>query len=383
MSHHNTVFSQFLKLVPRHEFERLANAHHSGRSLRAISRWDQFVALMMGQLAGRQSLRDVIANLSAQAQRLYHLGCRTIARSTLARVNQTRSYELYESLFGLLYRRCRQQVRSGHGFRFKNKLFSLDASLIDLSLAIFPWADYNRKKSALKLHLGLDHEGYIPAFATITSAKCHDLDVARTLKFKPGSIVVMDKGYIDYEWWKALDTQGIYFVCRPRKNTCYRVTRRRRVRSHTGLTCDQDIVLTGEKPGQIGMPTLRRIGYRCPETGKKYVFVTNHFKLAAKTIAAIYKSRWQVELFFKWIKQNLKIKTFLGTSKNAILTQIWIALCTYLLLAYLKFSAKLAGSLQQIMRLLQLNLFLRRDLLGLLSGEPPDRPPDYQRALLI
>ena len=253
MSHHNTVFSQFLKLVPRREFERLANACHSGRSLRAISRWDQFVALMMGQLAGRQSLRDIVANLGAQAQRLYHLGCRTIARSTLARVNQNRSYKLYESLFGLLYQRCSQQVRSGHGFRFKNKLFSLDASLIDLSLAIFPWADYNRKKSALKLHLGLDHDGYIPSFATITSAKCNDLTVARTLKFKPGSIVVIDKGYIDYEWWKSLDTQGVYFVCRPRKNTCYRVTGRRRVRRNTGLTCDQDIKLTGKKPAQIRM----------------------------------------------------------------------------------------------------------------------------------
>ena len=383
MSHHNTVFSQFLKLVPRHEFERLVKEHHSGRSLRAISRWDQFVALTMGQLAGRRSLRDVVANLSAQATRLYHLGCRTIARSTLARVNQNHSCKLYESLFGLLYQRCTQQARPGHGFRFKNKLFSLDASLIDLSLAIFPWADYNRKKAALKLHLGLDHDGYIPSFATITSGKCSDLTVARTLKFKPGSIVVIDKGYIDYEWWKSLGAQGVFFVCRPRKNTNYRVTARRQVRKSAGLTCDQDIELTGQKPSRIGMPTLRRVGYRCPKTGKKYVFVTNNFKLAAKTIADIYKSRWQVELFFKWIKQNLKIKTFLGTSKNAILTQVWIALCTYLLLAYLKFSARLDASLQQITRLLQLNLFLRRDLLDLLNGRPPDRQPDYQRALML
>lgn len=383
MAFHSTVFSQFLKLVPRHEFERLVRRHDSGRALRKISRWEQFVALTMGQLSGRDSLRDIIANLQAQASRLYHLGCRKVARSTLARVNQDRPHELYESLFGLLYQRCSQQVGRRHGFRFKNKLFSLDASLIDLSVAIFPWADYNRSKSALKLHLGLDHDGYIPAFATITDGKRHEMEVARTLKFKPGSIVVMDKGYIDYAWWQALDQQGIFFVCRPRKNTNYRVIGRRSVRRSAGLTCDQDIQLTSKKPKELGVPTLRRIGYRCPETGKKYVFITNNFKLAAKTIADIYKSRWQVELFFKWIKQNLKIRTFLGTSKNAILTQIWIALCTYLLLAYLKFSSRLDASLQQITRLLQLNLFLARDLQELLRGRPPD--PDYerQRPLLV
>lgn len=381
MAHHNTVLAQLLKLVPRHEFERLVREHDSGRSLRAISRWDQFVALLVGQLAGRQSLRDVIANLGAQARRLYHLGCRVATRSTLARVNQNRSYKLYQSLFGVLYARCTAQTRGRHGFRFKNKLFSLDASLIDLSLAIFPWAEFNRSKSALKLHLKLDHEGNIPAFAAITSAKCSDLEVARTLKFAPGSIVVMDKGYIDYEWWKALNSQKIYFVCRPRRNTRCKVVAERPVPVGSGVMRDETIELTNTKPRKIGMPRLRRITYSCPDTGKQYEFVTNHFKLSAQTIADIYKSRWQVELFFKWIKQNLKIKSFLGTSKNAILTQIWIALCTYLLLAFLKFSARLHMSYQQIMRLLQTNLFIRRNLLELFGGDPPIPIPCHQGAL--
>lgn len=382
MAHHNTVLSQILKLVPRHEFRSLAQTVDSGPPLRAISRWDQFVALLTGQLSGRRSLRDVIANLGAQSDRLFHLGCRLPSRSTLARVNQSRSHELYQRLFGLLYQRCAASAPR-HGFRFKNKLFSLDASLIDLSLRIFPWAEFNRSKSAIKLHLGLDHDGYIPAVAALTDPKCGDLEVARTLRFKPGSIVVMDKGYIDYEWWQTLDSQRVYFVSRPRKRTQCVVVEQRPFEANGAVLNDEVIELTGRKPQLIGMPRLRRITYRCPETEKVYQFVTNHFELDAQTIADLYKSRWQVELFFKWIKQNLKIQTFLGTSRNAILTQIWIALCAYLILAYLKFSAQLDASLQEIARLLQLNLFMRRPLIPLLRGDPPDTSPTPQLAIAL
>lgn len=382
MAHHNTIFAQLLKLVPRHEFETLAKTHHVGRKLRKTSRWSQFVALCLGQLAGRHSLRDIESNMNAQANRLYHLGSKPIARSSLARLNETQPAELYEALFAKLYASC-QKMASGHRFRFKNKLYSLDASLIDLSLKIFPWAHYALGKSAMKLHLSLDHDGYIPNFAAITEGKVSDIEIGRTLHYSKGSIVVFDKGYTDYKWFKALNNKGIFFVTRLRKNALWKVEERRAVDKSKGLISDQMITLTGIKPKKIGVPKLRRIGYRDPETGKHYEFLTNNFTLSAQTISDIYKERWQVELFFKWIKQNLKIKSFVGNSKNAILTQIWIALCTYLMLAYLKFIAKIGWSLQSMLRLLQLNLFMRRDLMALLRGDPPEQPDLQTRQLRL
>ena len=266
--------------------------------------------------------------MSAQRQRLYHLGTRGITRSSLSRLNEQQPYSLYEALFAKLYARC-QCHSPKHAFRFKNPLYSLDASLIDLSLRVFPWAHYALGKAAMKLHVGLDHAGLLPAFATITDGKIADIEIGRTLQFTKGSIVVFDKGYVDYRWFKELHHRGIFFVTRIRSNAIWRVIERRNVDTKTGLTSDQTIELTGVKPQKLGLPRLRRVGYRDPETGKHYEFLTNQFRLSAKTIAEIYKQRWQIELFFKWIKQNLKIKSFVGQSKNAILTQIWIALCTY------------------------------------------------------
>jgi len=378
LAHHNTVFSQLLKLVPRHRFEVLAKAHHIGRRFRKTSRWSQFVALAMGQLSGRHSLRDVVANAAAQSSCWYHLGARRITRSTLARVNEQQPNEFYEALFGTLYQRC-QSKAPGHRFRFKNPLYSIDSSLIDLSLKLFPWGHFALSKSAMKLHLGLDHRGYLPAFATLTDSRTSDLTVARTLHLPKGSIVVCDKGYDDYSWYTALTNQGVYFITRQKRGAQYRVIERRTVNRSHGLICDQTIELTGLKSRKEKLARLRRIAYRDAESGKRYVFLTNNFKLAASTIAACYKERWQIELFFKWIKQNLKIKAFLGTSKNAVMTQIWIALCVYLMLAYLKYLSKISGSLQHMIRLLQLNLFARRDLLALLHGDPPpSQPPDHQ-----
>ncbi len=371
MAHHNTVFAQLLKFVPRHEFESLAKSHHVGQKFRKTSRWSQFIALTLGQLSGRCSLRDIESNMKAQGQRLYHLGADAMARSSLARLNEQQPYTLYEGLFAKLYARC-QGLAPGHRFRFKNKLYSLDASLIDLSLKIFPWAHYALGKAAMKLHVGLDHAGYLPAFVTVTDSKTSDITVGRTLNVSKGSIVVFDKGYTDYQWFKQLDNRGIYFVTRIRRNAIWRVEARRPVDRSKGVTCDQTITLTGIKPQKLGLPPLRRVGYRDPETGRHYEFLTNNVQLSADTIAEIYKQRWQVELFFKWIKQNLRIKAFLGNSKNAVMTQIWIALCACLLLTYLKFSAKLGWSLQQMLRLLQLNLFMRRDLMALLRGDPPE-----------
>jgi hypothetical protein len=370
LSHHNTVFSQLLKLVPRHEFETLANQHHEGRKLRKITRWSQFVAMATAQLSGRASLRDVVSNLSAQTAKLYHLGAGLVSRSSLARVNEQQPYTLYEQLAGKLLVQC-QAHAPRHGFRFKNKLYSLDASTIDLCLSVFPWARFRTTKGAVKLHVGLDHDGMLPTFLSITDGRTHDITTARVLQLPKSSIVVMDRGYTDYAWYNQLNSKGIFFVTRLRKNARYRVIERRSVRKSKGLTSDQIIELTGAKASNCQIP-LRRIGFRDAETGIHYYFLTNNFKLAASTIAEIYKARWQIELFFKWIKQNLKIKSFLGTSRNAVMTQIWIAICIYLLLAYLKFASRIGRSMQQILRLLQLNLFDRRDLKSLLVGDPPE-----------
>ena len=370
MAHCNTIFSQILRLVPRHEFETLANQHHVGRSFRTASRWSQFVTLTMAQLSGRNSLRDIVENLCAQMHRLYHLGSTKISRSNLSRINEDKPYSLYEALFAKLLRRC-QGMTPGHHFRFKNPLYSLDASTIDLCLAVFPWAEFRTTKGAIKLHVGLNHDGYLPEFVTVTDGKDHDVTVGRTLQFPKGSIVAVDRGYNDYGWYNQLTENGIFFVTRLKSNAKTRTVERRPVLANKGLTSDHTIEFTGVQTAKKCPVQLRRIGYRDSETGKHYVFLTNNFKLAAKTIADIYKARWQVELFFKWIKQNLKIKSFIGTSKNAVMTQIWIALCVYLLLAFIKYQSKLKKSMQQILRLLQLNLFEKRDLLTLLRGDPP------------
>ena len=383
MSHYNTVFSQLLKLIPRHEFESLAKQHHTGRSFRTASRWSQFVTMSMGQLCGRNSLRDIVENISAQAHRLYHLGSAKLSRSNLSRINEGKPYALYEALFGKLLHRC-QKIAPGHDFRFNNPLYSLDASTIDLCLSVFPWADFRTTKGAVKLHVGLNHAGYLPEFVTVTEGNRHDVTIGRILKFPKGSIVAIDKGYNDYTWYKQLTEKEISFVTRLKTNAKFRVVCRRDVLQSKALTSDQTIEFTGPQTAKKCPIQLRRIGYRDPETGKRYVFLTNNFKLAAKTIADIYKARWQVELFFKWIKQNLKIKSFVGTSKNAVMTQIWIALCIYLLLAFLKFQSKLKKSMQQILRLLQLNLFEKRDLMALLRGDPPrDSLPDINQMALL
>ena len=339
--------------------------------------------MAMAQLAGRNSLRDIVENISAQAHRLYHLGSVKLSRSNLSRINDGKPYTLYEALFGKLLSRC-QGVVPGHGFRFSHPLYSLDASTIDLCLSVFPWADFRTTKGAIKLHVGLNHAGYLPEFVTVTEGKKHDVTVGRTLEFPKGSIVAVDKGYNDYAWYKQLTDKGIYFVTRLKTNAKYRTVCRRSVLKSKGLTCDQTIEFTGVQTAKKCPVQLRRIGYRDAQTGKRYVFLSNNFKLSAKTIADIYKARWQVELFFKWIKQNLKIKSFVGTSKNSVMTQIWIALCVYLLLAFLKFQSKLKKSTQQILRLLQLNLFEKRDLMALLRGDPPgDNQPDSNQMVLL
>jgi len=369
MSHCNTILNQILKIIPRHEFESLAVKNHSGRKFRTTNRWSQFTAIVLAQLSGRQSLRDIVENMKAQGHRLYHLGVGLMSKSNLSRINNDKPYKMYEELFGKLFSRC-QGMTKGHGFRFKNKLYSLDASTIDLCLSMFPWAKFRKNKGAIKLHVGLNHSGYLPEFVTVTDGKVADVTAGRCINFPKHSIVVCDRGYNDYAWFNLLTGNGIIFVTRLKKNAKYEVIKSHSVNAKQSVISDETIKFTGPQISKKCPIKLRLITYLDKETNKQYEFLTNNFKLAAKTIADIYKSRWQVELFFKWIKQNLKIKKFIGTSKNAVMTQIWIAMCVYLMISFIKHTSKITKSMQQILRLLQLNLFEKRELIPMLLGIP-------------
>ena len=382
MSHHNTAFQQLLKPVSRHEFEKLAKQHHRGQKLRKASRWDQFLGMAMSQLSGRQSLRDIQSNLEAQRHKLYHLGGKPIARSTLSRLNEQQPAELYEALFYKLLGRCKSHPGK-HKFRFKNPLYSLDASALDLSMKLFPWAAHRDDTANIKLSAGLNHATDIPEFVALSDGNENDMVEGRKFQFPKGSIIAFDKGYVDYQWFGSLTNQGISFVTRLRAKAVYRIIERRKVRAQSGVTSDQAIQLSSKHAIERGAPALRRIGYRDKETGKHYQFLTNNFHLCATTIAAIYKDRWKVELFFKAIKQNLKIKAFVGTSKNAVLTQVWIALITYLLVAFARHSAKEGWTVQRMLRVLQLNLFERKALKEILNPSPPPNQKDQPQMRLV
>ena len=352
MAHCNTIFHQMLKLIPRHHFGKLETEHGTGRKARSFTRWSQLVHLLSMQLTARVSLRDGVSSLKARIKSLYHLGVKPVPRSTFADANNQRPASFYEALFSLMYRRC-QPLTPKHKFKFKNKLFSLDATVVSLCLSLYPWASFRRTKGGIKLHTLLDHDGYLPAFVAVSPAREPDIKKARSLSLPKGSIVVEDLGYTDYAWYAQLTAQKIFFVTRQKRNARYAVLEHRKVNKSQGLLSDQTIRLPGE---ECPVP-LRRIAYRDAATGRRYVYLTNHFKLAAKTIAEIYKERWQIEIFFRFIKQNLKIKAFIGNSENAVLTQIYAALIVYLLLCYLKFMCNLSITLQNCLRILQLNLF--------------------------
>jgi putative transposase len=382
VAHSNTIFHQLLHLLDRHDFAKIEqNGFRPKRKYRSLNRWGQFVVMMFAQITGRSSLRDIAHQFQFQAARLYHLGASVVKRSTLADANTKRSAEFLQALFAHQYSKC-VAFAPRKKFRFKNKLYSFDASVVDLCLSLFPWAKFRTTKGGIKLHALLDHDGYIPAFLEITAAKVADLTVAKTLRLPAFSIVVMDRAYVDFAWYNKLNRRKVFFVIRMKKGTKYRVVERNQVIKAKGLTSDQTILLTGTKAKECPI-FLRRVGYRDPDTGQHYVFITNIFHLSAKTIADIHRDRWQVEIFFKWIKQNLKVKSFLGTSKNAVMTQIWVAIITMLLLAYYKFRAKLGHTLSQILKLLQLNLFTRRNIWQLFDPGPTKHMMPNREQLLL
>lgn len=381
MSHHNTILSQMLKLIPRHEFERLSQQHDGKRRVGALSRWSQFVAMFTCQVSGLSSLRDIESTLNAQKHHYYHLASQAISRSALGRANETLDYQFFSALFAQLYQRC---INRSHkqDFGLKEKLFSLDASLIDVSMKLFPSANYNRMKAAFKLHVGLDHDGLIPAFIAVTAGKVSDQTQAKLFQFSRGSVVVFDKGYASYDWHDKLAQQGVSYVTRMRDNAKYAVLQTHEMSAGTGIISDETIQYTSLRSAKKQLASVRRIVFHDAQTQQDYVFTTNRFDWSAHLVAQIYKQRWQVELFFKWIKQNLKLKCFVGLSDNAVMTQILVAMCAYLLLAYLKFTSTFKHSLQQMIRLIRVNLFVRRELRALF--EPPDdMPKDRRQAVLL
>ena len=379
MNRFSSIFSQLLKLFPRSDFQQLVKQHRAERHARGFACWDQFVSMLFCQLGRAQSLREICGGLRSCEGKLAHLGMsRAPSRSTLAYANQHRPWKLFEGLFYTLLDRCRE-VATHHGrkFRFKNRLLSVDSTMIELCVELFDWAKYQRTKGAVKLHLVLDHQGYLPAVVVITDGRRSDIHVAQTLRFEPGTIVVLDRGYLDYGWYADLTAQHVYFVTRARKNMVYTVLEERTVPHGRHVLRDQVIRLSGHQVGRGCPYELRRIEIELPQTGESMVFLTNHLTFAATTVAAIYKERWQVELFFKALKQNLKIKTFVGTSPNALHIQIWTALIAMLLLRFLQLRSRFSWSLSNLVALLRFNLFVHRDLWAWADQpfQPPELPP--------
>ena len=373
-----SVFSQLLQLFSRGEFGRAVKEHSAERNAKGFTCWGQFVAMLFCQVAQMKSLREVCMGLAGCEAPLKHLGIsETPKRSTLAYANANRPWELYQTVFNQLLEKCRTEVAGRGGrkkFRFKNKLVSLDGSIIDLSATMFDWAKYRRTKGAIKLHLWLDHNGYLPSFAVVTEGKRSELEVARSLRLEPGTILAIDRGYNDFEWFAEMTREGVFFVTRMKCNTVYAVVEECEVPANGNVWRDQIISLpaltkAGEEP-----VLFRRIEYWNKDKQEILVFFTNLLHLAGSTIAAIYKERWQIELFFKALKQTLKVKTFLGTSANAVKTQIWTALIAMLILKYLQMKSTFGWSLSNLAALLRQQLFIFRDLWAWLNN-PLQGPP--------
>ena len=340
-----------------------------------------FLGLASGvhsNLGRAQSLREICGGLAASEGKLRHLGLSAApARSTLAYANRQRPWQLYETVFGQLLAKCRG-VAPGHKFRFKNKLLSLDASVIDLCATLFDWAQFGRTKGAVKLHLVLDHDGYLPSFCVVTDGKTPDLAPARKMSFAPGTIVVFDRGYTDYQWFSDLDGRGVFFVTRLKKGVACEVLESLSLPNRAGAVRRDEVIFFPSLAASGSRAVFRRIEYFDAEQERTLVFLTNHLKFAATTIAAIYKDRWQVELFFKALKQNLRVKTFVGTSANALKIQIWTALITILLLRYLKLRSRWGWSLSNLVALLRQQLFVHRELYIWLD-EPFHPPPGSEQ----
>jgi len=369
------VFAQVMEHLPLTTFRRCVARYGGEHKVKTFSCLDQYLCMAFAQLTYRESLRDIEACLGAQAGKLYHMGIRSsVARNTLVNANAMRDWRVYADLAQSLIRIARR-LYAGEplGVDLKDTVYALDASTIDLCLSVFPWAPFRSTKAAIKLHTLLDLRGNIPTFLHISDGKLHDVNVLDLLVPEPGVFYVMDRGYIDFERLHRLHEAGSFFVTRAKSNLNAQRRYSHPVDRSTGLICDQTVVLTGFYSRQDFDTPLRRIRFRDPETDKRLVFLTNNFTLPAITITALYRCRWQVELFFKWIKQHLRIKVFFGTSENAVKSQIWIAVSVYVLVAIVKKRLNLSASLYEMLQILSLTMFERMPLNQLLTKMNADR----------
>jgi len=358
-----SLFSQLVAFFNRGQFLHLVVKHRAERYSKGYSSWEHFVAMLFCQLAQAKSLREICGGLACTMGKLRHLGMKEAPKkSTLSYANAHRPWDMFRDLFYETVKICKMAAPKNRKFRFKNKLLSLDATTIALCLALFPWAEFRRTKGAVKLHLLLDHDGYFPTYAYISNGKKHDVTIARKISLPPGSIITMDRGYNDYKLFGFWTDEGIFFVTRMKDNADFRVIEENLIPITGNVLSDQRIQFNGFYAQKHCPRILRRVVVWDSENECEIALLTNHLKFGANTIAAIYKDRWQIEIFFKALKQNLKIKTFVGTSENALHIQIWTALIAILLIKYLQFKSKFGWSLSNLVAFLRWNLFTYRDL---------------------
>ena len=368
MNEGRLIFTQVSDMIHREQFDRCISQYPMPRSSRGMSGRDQFLAMLFAQLTFRESLRDIEACLRESPHR-YGMGIRgNVTRTNLAYANSHRDWRVYEALAHVLIRKARRLYAGDpNGLDIDEIVYAVDASTVDLCLSMFPWAHFRTTKAAIKLHTQIDLTGSIPVFISLTEGAVHDVNFLDGMYFEAGSIYVFDRGYLDFARLFRLAEAGAFFVIRSKTNTRFTVSRSHAVDTSTGLRCDQRIRLCTARGKRSYPETLRRIGYFDAETKKRLTFLTNHFWLPALVVAAIYKNRWKIELFFKWIKQNLRIKAFYGTSENAVYTQIWTAICTYLMVACLNKTLRIDESLSRIMQILSVNVFQKATLAELLT----------------
>ena len=351
----NTVFSQLLQIICQSRFKKCVNQFDGDKYAKRFSCWQQLIVLLFAQAKGLDSLRDIEVSLRSHHRKWYHLGLTSVAKSTLGDANTKRNADIFRDVFYTLLEKCRE-LAPKHKFKFKNPLYTFDSTLVSVCLSLFSWAKYRKKKGAFKLHTLLDHNGYLPSFLVISDGKTHDINVVKDdlygfPKLSPDSMLLVDRAYNDYNWLYSLTQNKLFFVTKAKSNMKYEVLGQQNITKNKGVVSDSQIRLVNFYQSKAYPKELRLITYIDKETGEKHVFLTNNFILAARTIADLYKSRWEVETFFKWIKQNLKIKSFLGTSKNAVMTQIWAAMIYYLLLSFIKFQTKCRHSLHELTRI--------------------------------
>lgn len=361
MKNYNTILGQMLQIISRYDFEKSVKVTNAEKSSKGFSSWSHFVSMLFAQLSDKDNLRGIENSINSNSKKLYHLGIQKINKSTLSYANTKRPYQLFENVFFNLLNKT-EQLAPKHKFKFNNPLYSIDASTIDLCLSLHDWARFRKTKGGIKLHTKLNHSGYLPSFNLVTNAIEHESNVIDKMNIKSGDVIVFDRGYNKYTLFNDFCKNKVIFVTRLKKNAKYKVIKRNNVKKYNNISSDHIIEFSGFNSNKKCPIKLRKIRSKDPETGKYIIVLTNQLKWSPKTIAQIYKDRWQIEIFFKMMKQKLKIKSFFGTSKNAILTQIWTAMIAYLLLKYLIFKSKYKWTIYKLMSVIPTIIFIRKEL---------------------